>query len=84
MVAVRMRAGQAARGTRSKVISGCGLFPGGVVSRPQWSAFLRKQGFSEFAYGEELDVFRFPKDGSFAFCEEFADWDLLEERGYLD
>jgi hypothetical protein len=46
--------------------------------------FLRKQGFSEFAYDEELDVFRFPKDGSFAFCEEFADWDLLEERGYLD
>ncbi len=24
------------------------------------------------------------RDGSFAFCEEFADWDLLEERGYLD
>ena len=43
-----------------------------------------KQGFSEFAYDEELDVFRFPKDGRFAFCEEFADWDLLKERGYLD
>ena len=46
--------------------------------------FFRKQGFSEFAYDEELDVFRFPKDGRFAFCEEFADWDLLKERGYLD
>ena len=46
--------------------------------------FFRKQGFSEFAYDEELDVFRFPKDGRFAFCEDFADWDLLKERGYLD
>jgi hypothetical protein len=46
--------------------------------------FFRKQGFSEFTYDEELDVFRFPEDGRFAFCEEFADWDLLEERGYLD
>jgi hypothetical protein len=45
---------------------------------------FRKQGFSEFTYDEELDVFRFPEDGRFAFCEEFADWDLLEERGYLD
>ncbi len=46
--------------------------------------FFRKQGFSEFAYDEELDVFRFSKDGRFAFCEDFADWDLLKERGYLD
>ena len=46
--------------------------------------FFRKQGVSEFAYDEELDVFRFPKDGRIAFCEEFADWDLLKERGYLD
>ena len=46
--------------------------------------FFMKQGFSDFEYDEELDVFRFPKDGSFAFCEEFADWDLLKERGYLD
>jgi hypothetical protein len=35
-------------------------------------------------YDEELDVFRFPKDSRFAFCEEFADWSLLKERGYLD
>ena len=46
--------------------------------------FFRKQGFCEFAYDEELDVFRFPKDSRFAFCEEFADWSLLKERGYLD
>ncbi len=46
--------------------------------------YLRKQGFTEFAYDEELDVFRLSKDGRFAFCDEFADWDLLEERGYLD
>jgi hypothetical protein len=24
------------------------------------------------------------RDGSFAFCDEFADWDLLKVRGYLD
>jgi hypothetical protein len=46
--------------------------------------FFRKQGLSEFEYDEELDVFRFPADGRFPFCEEFADWELLEERGYLD
>jgi hypothetical protein len=45
--------------------------------------YFKKQGVSEFEYDEELDVFRFPTDGRFAFCEEFADWDLLEERGYL-
>jgi hypothetical protein len=31
----------------------------------------------------ENDVFRFPEDGRFAFCEAFADWDRLQERGYL-
>jgi len=46
--------------------------------------FLMTNGVSEFVYDEELDVFRFAEDGRFAFCEEFADWDLLEERGYLD
>jgi hypothetical protein len=33
MVAVRMRTGQAARRASSKIISGCGPFLGGVVSR---------------------------------------------------
>jgi hypothetical protein len=35
-------------------------------------------------YDEELDVFRFPEDRHFAFCEDFADWRLLRERGYSD
>ena len=44
--------------------------------------YLRKHGCSDFEYDEELDVFRFPEDGRFAFCQEFADWELLRERGY--
>ncbi len=47
-------------------------------------AYFRSKGGSEFVYDEELDVFRFPEDGRFAFCEEFADWDLLQERRYLE
>ena len=46
--------------------------------------YFRSKGGSEFVYDEELDVFRFPEDGRFAFCEDFADWDLLQERKYLD
>ncbi len=45
--------------------------------------YLNKNGCSDFVYDEKLDVFRFPEDGRFAFCEEFADWMLLRERGYL-
>ncbi len=45
--------------------------------------YLRKHGCSDFEYDEELDVFRFPEDGRFAFCKEFADWERLRERGYL-
>ncbi|HET7273280.1 MAG TPA: hypothetical protein VFI90_19590 [Rubrobacter sp.] len=45
--------------------------------------YLIDRGGSEFKYDEQLDIFRF-EDGRFAFCEEFADWGLLEERGYLD
>ena len=44
---------------------------------------IRKAGSPRFVYDEELDVFRFSKDGRFAFCKEFADWKLLRERGYL-
>ncbi len=44
---------------------------------------VRGSGSSRFVYDEELDVFRFPDDGRFAFCKEFADWRLLRERGYL-
>ena len=40
-------------------------------------------GTSEFVYDQQLDVFRFPEDGRFAFCDEFADWPLLREREYV-
>jgi hypothetical protein len=45
--------------------------------------YFRDNGCSDFEYDEELDVFRFPEDGRFAFCRDFADWKLLRERGYL-
>src|SRR5215213_11984279 len=45
--------------------------------------YFRKQGVSEFIYDEPIDVFRFPEDGRFAFCDAFADWERLQERGYL-
>jgi hypothetical protein len=45
--------------------------------------YFREEGHSEFVYDEELDVFRFPEDGRFAFCKEFADWERLWQRGYL-
>jgi hypothetical protein len=38
---------------------------------------------SEFVYDEQLNVLRFPEDGRFAFCQEFADWERLQELGYL-
>lgn len=46
--------------------------------------YFRSKGGPEFVYDEELDVFRFPEDGRFAFCTEFADWNLLLERRYLE
>ena len=46
--------------------------------------YFREKGCSEFEYDAELDVFRFAEDGRFAFCRDFANWQLLEERGYLD
>jgi hypothetical protein len=46
--------------------------------------YFSSKGVSEFVYDEELDVFRFPEDDRFAFCKEFADWDLLQERRYLE
>jgi hypothetical protein len=47
-------------------------------------AYFREKGGGEFEYDEALDVFRFTEDGRFAFCRDFANWRLLEERGYLD
>jgi hypothetical protein len=46
--------------------------------------YFKEDGCSEFVYDEELDVFRFPEDRRFAFCEDYADWRLLRERGYSD
>jgi hypothetical protein len=44
---------------------------------------IREEGTSGFLYDEEQDLFRFPEDGRFAFSREWADIDLLEERGYF-
>jgi hypothetical protein len=46
--------------------------------------YFRKKGICGFVYDALLDLFRFPEDGRFAFCQEFADWERLRERGYLD
>jgi hypothetical protein len=46
--------------------------------------YFMEEGRSAFVYDEELDVFRFPEDGRFAFCREFANWELLRERGCLE
>ena len=56
----------------------------GLSAEDLWVLETYLEGGSEFAYDEELDVFRFPEDGRFAFCREFADWRRLRERGYLD
>jgi hypothetical protein len=42
-----------------------------------------EEEISDFVYDEEQDRFRFPEDGRFAFSREWADVDLLEERGYF-
>jgi hypothetical protein len=56
-----------------------------LSARDLWEVenYFRKQGVSEFLYDEPIDVFRFPEDGRFAFCDAFADWERLQERGYL-
>jgi hypothetical protein len=43
---------------------------------------LRKEGLSDFVYDEREDLLRFA-DGRFAFSREWADVDLLQERGYF-
>jgi hypothetical protein len=54
-------------------------------ARDLWAVerFFMEEGTSELVYDAKLDVFRFAEDGRFAFCEEFADWTLLRERGHL-
>ena len=42
---------------------------------------MREEDLSEFIYDEEKDLFHFP-DGRFAFSRQYADIQLLEERGY--
>jgi hypothetical protein len=56
-----------------------------LSARDLWEVenYFRKQGVSQFLYDKPIDVFRFPEDGRFAFCETFADWERLQERGYL-
>jgi hypothetical protein len=58
----------------------------GLFAEDLWEVetHLRNKGGPEFVYDEKLDVFRFPEDGRFAFCEELADWRRLRELGYLD
>ncbi len=58
----------------------------GLLAENLWEVetYFRSKGGSKFVYDEKLDVFRFPEDGRFAFCEEFADWRRLGELGYLD
>ena len=46
--------------------------------------YFTEKGGPEFIHDHELEVFRFPEDCRFAFCEGFADWTLMWERGYLD
>jgi hypothetical protein len=42
---------------------------------------LREQGIMDFVYDEKRDLFCF-KDGRFAFSRIYANWRVLEERGY--
>jgi hypothetical protein len=48
----------------------------------EFEMVLREEGISDFVYDEGEDFFRFP-DGRFAFVREWADVDLLLERGYF-
>ena len=48
----------------------------------EFEMVLHEEGISDFVYDEKQDLFRFP-DGKFAFSKEWADIDLLQERGYF-
>ena len=49
----------------------------------EFETALHEEGYPDFVYDEEQDLFRFPEDGRFAFSREWADVMLLEERGYF-
>jgi hypothetical protein len=49
----------------------------------EFETVLHEEGYPDFVYEEEQDLFRFPEDGRFAFSREWADVMLLEERGYF-
>ena len=44
---------------------------------------LPEEGISDFVYDKEEDLFRLAEDGRFAFSREWADVDLIQERGYF-
>ena len=49
----------------------------------EFETALHEEGYPDFVYDEEQDLFRFPEDGRIAFSREGADVMLLEERGYF-
>jgi len=49
----------------------------------EFEMVLREEGLSDLVYEEGEDLFRFA-DGRFAFSREWADVDLLQERGYFE
>ena len=48
----------------------------------EFEMVLREEGILDFVYDEKEDLFRF-SDGRFAFSREWADVDLLQQRGSL-
>ena len=48
----------------------------------EFEMLLHEEGISDFVYDEKQDLFRFP-DGRFAFSRQYADVELLQERGYF-
>ena len=48
----------------------------------EFEMVLRREGILDFVYDEKEDLFRF-SDGRFAFSREWADVDLLQQRGYF-
>ena len=47
----------------------------------EWA--LCEESVSDFVYGEEHDLFRFPEDTRSAFTKEWVDVKVLQERGYF-